>query len=82
MCRILSVCAQLHIWVQDVSEWASCQAKLNEAGNSLIEVTDSSTSLALAEQLGRVNLQWAECVKRTTFVSAHAPAPPTAHSIV
>ncbi|XP_074540850.1 nesprin-2a [Halichoeres trimaculatus] len=52
---------------QDMSEWTSRQAKLNEAGNVLIEVTESSTSLALAEQLRRVNMQWAECMKRTKF---------------
>lgn len=54
-----------------MSEWTSCQAKLNEAGNLLIEATESSTSLALAEQLSKVNLQWAECMKRTMFVSNH-----------
>lgn len=52
-----------------MSEWTSCQAKLNEAGNLLIEVTESSTSLALSEQLSKVNMQWAECMKRTMFVS-------------
>lgn len=52
-----------------MSEWTSCQAKLNEAGNLLIEVTESSTSLALAEELSKVNMQWAECMKRTMFVS-------------
>ncbi|XP_059211817.1 nesprin-1 [Centropristis striata] len=52
---------------QDMSEWTSCQAKLNEAGNLLIEVTESSTSLALTEQLSKINMQWAECVKRTMF---------------
>ncbi len=54
-----------------MSEWTSCQAKLNEAGNLLIEVTESSTSLALTEQLSKVNMQWAECMKRTMFVSMH-----------
>lgn len=56
-------------FLQDMSEWTSCQAKLNEAGNLLIEVTESSTSLALSEQLSKVNMQWAECMKRTMFVS-------------
>lgn len=55
-----------------MSEWTSCQAKLNQAGNLLIELTESSTSLALAEQLSKVNMQWAECMKKTMFVSMHA----------
>lgn len=54
-----------------MSEWTSCQAKLNEVGNLLIEVTESSTSLDLAQQLSRVNMQWAEFMKRTVFVSVH-----------
>lgn len=54
-----------------MGEWTSCQAKLNEAGNLLIEVTESSTSLTLAEQLRKVNMQWAECMKRKMFVSMH-----------
>lgn len=52
-----------------MSEWTSCQAKLNEVGNLLIEVTESSTSQDVAQQLSRVNMQWAECMKRTVFVS-------------
>nr|XP_029132131.1 nesprin-1-like [Labrus bergylta] len=52
---------------QDMSKWTSCQARLNEAGNFLIEVTDSSASLALTEQLRKINMQWAGCVKRTKF---------------
>ncbi|XP_060907682.1 nesprin-2-like isoform X3 [Labrus mixtus] len=52
---------------QDMSKWTSCQARLNEAGNFLIEVTDSSASLALTEQLRKINMQWAERVKRTKF---------------
>ncbi|XP_076613023.1 nesprin-2a [Chaetodon auriga] len=59
---------------QDMSEWTSCQAKLNEAGNLLIEVTESSTSLALTEQLSKVNMQWAECVKRTMFEVSSEPS--------
>lgn len=59
-----------------MSEWTSCQAKLNEAGNVLIEVTESSTSLALSEKLRRVNMQWAECMKRTKFVSMTALTDP------
>lgn len=54
-----------------MSEWTSCQAKLNEVGNLLIEVTESSTSRDLVQQLSRVNMQWAECMKRTMFVRVH-----------
>ncbi|CAN9507959.1 unnamed protein product [Ophioblennius macclurei] len=52
---------------QEMSEWTSCQAQLNQAGNFLIEVTEASTSRALTEQLRRVNMQWAECVKKNKF---------------
>ncbi|XP_069017780.1 nesprin-2a isoform X4 [Embiotoca jacksoni] len=52
---------------QEMSEWTSCQAQLNEAGNFLTEVTETSTSLTLAEQLSKVNMQWAECMKKTKF---------------
>ncbi|KAM9339272.1 nesprin-2a [Symphorus nematophorus] len=60
--------------MQEMSDWASCQAKLNEAGNLLIEVTESSTSLALAEQLSKVNMQWAEYMKRTMFEVSSEPS--------
>ncbi|KAL7388816.1 hypothetical protein ABVT39_021245 [Epinephelus coioides] len=59
---------------KDMSEWTSCQAKLNEAGNFLIEMTEPSTSLALAEHLSRVNMQWAECMKRTVFGVSSEPS--------
>lgn len=52
------------------SEWISVQAQLNETGNFLIEVTDSSTSSLLANELGKVNRRWADFIKRTKFVSA------------
>lgn len=54
-----------------MSAWKSCQAKVNEAGNLLIEVTESSTSTDLARQLSKVNMQWAECMKRIIFVSIY-----------
>lgn len=54
-----------------MSEQTSCQALLNEAGNFLIETTEASTSLSLSEQLSKVNKQWAECMKKTMFVSLH-----------
>ncbi|XP_078030046.1 nesprin-2a isoform X4 [Epinephelus lanceolatus] len=59
---------------KDMSEFTSCQAKLNEAGNFLIEMTEPSTSLALAEHLSRVNMQWAECMKRTVFGVSSEPS--------
>ncbi|XP_023270952.1 nesprin-2-like [Seriola lalandi dorsalis] len=59
---------------QEMSEWTSCQAKLNEVGNLLIEVTETSTSRTLAEQLSKVNMQWAECVKRTKFEVSSEPS--------
>ncbi|KAI3363656.1 hypothetical protein L3Q82_001281 [Scortum barcoo] len=62
------------VGTQDMSEWTSCQAKLNEAGNLLIEVTESSTSITLAEQLSKVNMQWAECMKRTMFEVSSEPS--------
>ncbi|XP_067338852.1 nesprin-2 isoform X4 [Channa argus] len=58
---------------QDISEWASCQAKLNEMGNFLIEVTETSTSRYLAKQLSKVNMQWAECMKKEKFEVSSKP---------
>jgi len=48
---------------------SDCHAQLNEAGNFLIEVTETATSLILAEQLSKVNMQWADCMKKRVFVS-------------
>ncbi|XP_029903714.1 nesprin-2a [Myripristis murdjan] len=59
---------------QVMTEWSSNQALLNEMGNLLIEVTETSTSLALAEQLSKVNMQWAECMKRTVFEASSEPS--------
>ncbi|KAM8832006.1 nesprin-2a isoform 3-T3 [Spinachia spinachia] len=59
---------------QDMSEWTSCQARLNEAGSALIEVTEYSASLDVAEQLTKVNRKWAEHVKRTTFAVLSEPS--------
>lgn len=53
-------------------EWTSCQAQVNEVGNLLIEVTEPSTSQHLTKQLSKLNKQWAECMKKTMFVSMHA----------
>ncbi|XP_070706002.1 nesprin-2a [Pempheris klunzingeri] len=68
------VCQSAAVGTQDMSERTSCQAKLNQAGNLLIEVTESSTSLSLAEQLRKVNMQWAECMKRTMFEVSPEPS--------
>nr|XP_040016362.1 nesprin-2 isoform X2 [Gasterosteus aculeatus aculeatus] len=59
---------------QDMREWTSCQARLNEAGNALIEVTESSAGLAVAKQLSEVNRKWAEHVKRTKFAVSSEPS--------
>ncbi|XP_035534355.1 nesprin-2 isoform X4 [Morone saxatilis] len=72
--KIQSDAQSSSVGTQDMSEWTSCQAKLNEAGNWLIEVTESSISLALAEQLSKVNMQWAEYMKRTMFELSSEPS--------
>ncbi|XP_039874015.1 nesprin-2 isoform X3 [Simochromis diagramma] len=58
---------------QDISEWTSRQAQLNEAGNYLIEVTEMSISLSLVEQLSKVNIQWAEYMKKAMFEVSSEP---------
>ncbi|GAA6103692.1 nesprin-2 [Tachysurus ichikawai] len=63
----------------NLSKWSSFQAQLNETGNYLIEVTNSSTSSSLANELGKLNRRWADFIKRTKFavpsqqVSSSAP---------
>ncbi|XP_033991567.1 nesprin-2 isoform X3 [Trematomus bernacchii] len=93
LCSLQTWLAQKHSPAQspaartkDMSEWTACQAKLNEAGNFLIEVTESTTSRTMAEQLSKVNMQWAECMKRTMFEVSSEPSvgPPslqTMHSL-
>ncbi|XP_031729025.1 nesprin-2-like, partial [Anarrhichthys ocellatus] len=56
------------------AEWGSRQAHLNEMGNFLIESTDPQTSRSLAEELRRLNMHWAEFVKRNAFVSGAEPS--------
>ncbi|XP_031437264.2 nesprin-2a [Clupea harengus] len=56
-------------------EWSGLHAHLNEVGNYLIESTDDSTSYGLADELCKVNMQWADLVKRTRF--AMAPTGPS-----
>ncbi|KAM4521617.1 nesprin-2a isoform 3-T4 [Odontesthes bonariensis] len=51
----------------DIQDMSDCHAQLNEVGNFLIEVTETATSLILAEQLSKVNMQWADCMKKTVF---------------
>nr|XP_020459524.1 nesprin-1-like [Monopterus albus] len=58
----------------EISERTSCQAQLNEVGNFLIEVTETSTSCSLAEQLRKVNMQWAEYMKRIKFELPSGPS--------
>ncbi|KAM6915050.1 nesprin-2-like [Xenentodon cancila] len=57
---------------QDMSEWTSCHTQLNEVGNYLMEVTETPSRLTLAEQLSKVNMQWAEFMKKTKFMLAEA----------
>ncbi|XP_043093802.1 nesprin-2 isoform X3 [Puntigrus tetrazona] len=56
-----------------LNEWRSRQAQLNEAGNFLIEMSDASTSHSLTEELCKLNLQWADFIKRTKFEVAPQP---------
>nr|XP_029131758.1 nesprin-2 [Labrus bergylta] len=59
---------------ESLAEWGSRQAHLNEVGNFLIESTDPQTSRSLAEELRRLNMHWAEFVKRNTFDSTAEPS--------
>lgn len=54
---------------ESAAEWSSRQAHLNELGNFLIESTDPQTSRGLAEELRRLNVHWAEFIKRNAIVS-------------
>ncbi|XP_049338084.1 nesprin-2 isoform X3 [Astyanax mexicanus] len=71
-----------------LSEWSSCQARLNNAGNFLTEVTDCSTSNAVADELSRLNIKWADFIKRTKFTvdpkqsSSTAPCAPAAQMLL
>ncbi|XP_035761763.1 nesprin-2a, partial [Neolamprologus brichardi] len=56
-----------------MAEWGSRQAHLNEVGNFLIESTDPQTSRSLAEELRKVNMQWAEFVKKNTLENIGEP---------
>ncbi|KAG7234118.1 hypothetical protein INR49_005782 [Caranx melampygus] len=59
---------------QSVSEWGSRHAHLNEVGNFLIESTDPQSSRSLAEELRRLNMNWAEFIKRNTFNNVPEPS--------
>ncbi|GLD47572.1 nesprin-2 [Lates japonicus] len=59
---------------ESMAEWGSRHAHLNEVGNFLIESTDPQTSRSLAEELRRLNMHWAEFVKRNTFDSVAEPS--------
>ncbi|RXN16323.1 nesprin-2-like protein [Labeo rohita] len=56
-----------------LNEWRSRQAQLNEAGNFLIEISDASTSQSLTEELRKLNMHWADFIKRTKFAVAPQP---------
>ncbi|XP_014000581.2 nesprin-2a isoform X3 [Salmo salar] len=59
---------------QQVSQWSTLQAYLNEVGNFLIEVTDPATSKALVAELRKLNMQWADYMKRTMFEVSNQPS--------
>ncbi|XP_055361732.1 nesprin-2-like isoform X2 [Betta splendens] len=59
---------------ESMAEWGSRQAHLSEVGNFLIESTNPQTSKSLAEELRRLNMHWAEFVKRNTFDVAQSSA--------
>ncbi|KAG7509989.1 nesprin-2-like [Solea senegalensis] len=56
-----------------MAEWGSRQAHLNEVGNFLVESTDPQTSRSLSEELRRVNMHWADFVKKNTFDNVTEP---------
>ncbi|XP_059369612.1 nesprin-2-like [Carassius carassius] len=56
-----------------LNEWRLHQAQLNEVGNFLIEMSDASTSHSLTEELRKLNMQWADFIKRTKFAVAPQP---------
>ena len=62
-------CPLLHqVTSECMSKWSGHQARLNELGNFLTEVTSPQTSRAMADEMRKVNMHWADFVKRTTFV--------------
>lgn len=69
MTIIFPLSVDFQLTSESVAEWRSRQAHLNEVGNFLIESTAPQTSRSLAEELRRLNMQWAEFMKRNTFVS-------------
>ncbi|KAL2098631.1 hypothetical protein ACEWY4_005111 [Coilia grayii] len=56
------VCAEV------LSEWGCRQARLNQVGSYLLEVTDPHTSRRLAEELRSLNLHWDDYVRRVQLV--------------
>ncbi|XP_052441872.1 nesprin-2-like isoform X3 [Carassius gibelio] len=56
-----------------LNEWRLRQAQLNEVGNFLIDMSDASTSQSLTEELRKLNMQWADFIKRTKFAVAPQP---------
>ncbi|XP_041131331.1 nesprin-2a [Polyodon spathula] len=59
---------QMQIHTAEItSDWSTRHARLNEAGNFLMEVTNEQTSSQLSEELKKLNRQWADFIKRTTF---------------
>ncbi|KAM9477484.1 nesprin-2-like [Clarias gariepinus] len=74
---------QAEVTVEMMSEWSSYRERLNEVGNYLMDVTDPQTSRSISDDLCRINLMWAEFVKRTQFelVEEQSLSPPSPQSL-
>ncbi|MGH0177112.1 UNVERIFIED_CONTAM: hypothetical protein FKN15_007354, partial [Acipenser sinensis] len=65
-----------------MSDWSTRHGRLNEAGNFLMEVTNEQTSSQLSEELKKLNRQWADFIKRTTFVTVRVANIPVVQQAV
>ncbi|KAG9336609.1 hypothetical protein JZ751_002956 [Albula glossodonta] len=66
-----------------LSEWTAHQAHLNEVGNFLTKMTAPQISRVLADEMRKVNMQWADFVKRTKFTLSLEPSssPPSPQAV-
>ncbi|MCJ8731015.1 hypothetical protein PDJAM_G00191160 [Pangasius djambal] len=55
------------VTIEMMSEWSSRRERLNEFGNYLMDVTDPQTSRSVSDDLCRINLMWADFVRKTQF---------------
>lgn len=65
----------LQVTIEMMSEWSSRRECLNEAGNYLMEVTGPQTSRSVSDDLCKINLMWADFVRKTQFVSHFSEIP-------